>query len=206
MARSSRLSVCLAIVMRNSSKIDCARICRWFTPASDAAKVVLLGEVLKMQWRAPTPPLGVTSGSTGGLYIFEPPADGHRYASRAAPAEPELSLNGGDRRNSIRSWTAHGMGASLVKRRADATRHAAGSRHCAFRSVADVDPIIAGPNDAGVVGVAQVVVAPASHRDGKASASKVGDANASADHGTAEASKPGSTETATKRRTTEATT
>jgi hypothetical protein len=80
------------------------------------------------------------------------------------------------------------------------------SRHCAFRSVADVDPIIAGPNDAGVVGVAPVVVAPASRRDGKASASKVGDANASAGHGTAEAGKPSSTETATKRGTTEATT
>jgi hypothetical protein len=80
------------------------------------------------------------------------------------------------------------------------------SRHRAFRSVADVDPIIAGPNDAGVVGVAPVVVAPASRRDGKASASKVGDANASADHGTAEAGKPSSTETATKRGTTEATT
>jgi len=80
------------------------------------------------------------------------------------------------------------------------------SRHRAFRSVADVDPIIAGPNYAGVVGVAPVVVAPASRRDGKASASKVGDANASADHGTAEAGKPSSTETATKRGTTEATT
>src|SRR2546426_12162046 len=30
-------------------------ICRWFTPASDAAKVVLFGEVLKLRWRRPTP-------------------------------------------------------------------------------------------------------------------------------------------------------
>jgi len=60
------------------------RICGWSTPGSDAAKVVLLGEVLKMRWRGPTPPLRVTSGSTGGLYVFEPPAGGHRYTSRGA--------------------------------------------------------------------------------------------------------------------------
>jgi hypothetical protein len=29
-------------------------------------------------------------GETGGLYVFEPPAGGHRYTSRAAPAEPEV--------------------------------------------------------------------------------------------------------------------
>ncbi len=59
-------------------------VCGWSTPGSDAAKVVLLGEVLKMRWRGPTPPLRVTSGSTGGLYVFEPPAGGHRYTSRGA--------------------------------------------------------------------------------------------------------------------------
>jgi hypothetical protein len=35
-------------------------ICGWSTPGSDAAKVVLLGEVLKLRWRGPTPPLRVT--------------------------------------------------------------------------------------------------------------------------------------------------
>jgi hypothetical protein len=34
--------------------------CGWSTPGSDAAKVVLLGEVLKLLWRGPTPPLRVT--------------------------------------------------------------------------------------------------------------------------------------------------
>jgi hypothetical protein len=29
-------------------------------------------------------------GVNGGLYVFEPPAGGHRYTSRAAPAEPEV--------------------------------------------------------------------------------------------------------------------
>jgi hypothetical protein len=33
---------------------------RWSTPGSDAAKVVLLGEVFKLLWRGPTPPLRVT--------------------------------------------------------------------------------------------------------------------------------------------------
>jgi hypothetical protein len=37
-------------------------ICGWSTPGSDAAKVVLLGEVLKLRWRGPTPPLRVTLG------------------------------------------------------------------------------------------------------------------------------------------------
>jgi hypothetical protein len=32
-------------------------ICGWSTPGSDAAKVVLLGEVLKLRWRGPTLPL-----------------------------------------------------------------------------------------------------------------------------------------------------
>jgi hypothetical protein len=36
--------------------------CGWSTPGSDAAKVVLLGEVLKLRWRGPTPPLRVTLG------------------------------------------------------------------------------------------------------------------------------------------------
>jgi hypothetical protein len=36
--------------------------CGWSTPGSDAAKVVLLGEVLKLRWRGPTPPLRVTWG------------------------------------------------------------------------------------------------------------------------------------------------
>jgi hypothetical protein len=35
--------------------------CGWSTPGSDAAKVVLLGEVLKLRWRGPTPPLRVTA-------------------------------------------------------------------------------------------------------------------------------------------------
>jgi hypothetical protein len=38
------------------------RICGWSTPGSDAAKVVPLGEVLKLRWRGPTPPLRVTLG------------------------------------------------------------------------------------------------------------------------------------------------
>jgi hypothetical protein len=42
------------------------------------------GEVLSLRWRGPTPPLRVTSGSTGGLCVFEPPAGGHRYTSRGA--------------------------------------------------------------------------------------------------------------------------
>src|ERR1700746_3792345 len=48
-------------------------ICGWSTPGSDAAKVVLLGEVLKLWWRGPTPPLRVTSplcATKGGrLYL-----------------------------------------------------------------------------------------------------------------------------------------
>jgi hypothetical protein len=36
--------------------------CGWSTPGSDAAKVVPLGEVLKLRWRGPTPPLRVTLG------------------------------------------------------------------------------------------------------------------------------------------------
>jgi hypothetical protein len=32
------------------------------TPGSDAAKADLLGEVLKLPWRGPTPPLRVTLG------------------------------------------------------------------------------------------------------------------------------------------------
>src|ERR1700756_2524396 len=59
-------------------------ICGWSTPGLGAAKVVLLGEVLKLRWRGPTPPLRVTLGCTGGLYAFEPTAGGHRYTSRAA--------------------------------------------------------------------------------------------------------------------------
>src|ERR1700756_5398141 len=39
--------------------------CGWSTPGSDAAKVVLLGEVLKLRWRGPTPPLRVTLGVKG---------------------------------------------------------------------------------------------------------------------------------------------
>ena len=42
-----------------------AGICGWSTPASDAAKVVLLGEVLKLRWRGPTPPLRVTWAERG---------------------------------------------------------------------------------------------------------------------------------------------
>jgi hypothetical protein len=41
-------------------------ICGWSTPGSDAAKVVLPGEVLKRRWRGPTPPLRVTLGMKGG--------------------------------------------------------------------------------------------------------------------------------------------
>ena len=40
-------------------------ICGWSTRGSDAAKVVLLGEVLKLRWRGPTPPLRVTCGERG---------------------------------------------------------------------------------------------------------------------------------------------
>jgi hypothetical protein len=36
------------------------RICGWSRLGSDAGKVVLLGEVLKLLWRGPTPPLRVT--------------------------------------------------------------------------------------------------------------------------------------------------
>jgi hypothetical protein len=36
--------------------------CGWSTPGSDDAKVVLLGEVLKLRCRGPTPPLRVTLG------------------------------------------------------------------------------------------------------------------------------------------------
>jgi hypothetical protein len=61
------------------------RICAWSTPRSDAAKVILLGEVLKRRWRGPTPPLRVTWGERGASIVFEPPAGGHRYASRTAP-------------------------------------------------------------------------------------------------------------------------
>ena len=65
------------------------------------------------------------------------------------------------------------------------------------RSVADVDPIIAGPNNAGVI------VAPASKtqtcRDRKAPVAKAGDVDASA----AEAVKSGSAETAAQRSCTE---
>src|SRR6201997_1182584 len=47
--------------------------CGWSTPGSDAAKVVLLGEVLALRWRGPTPPLRVTLGRTGGLFPHRPP-------------------------------------------------------------------------------------------------------------------------------------
>jgi hypothetical protein len=36
--------------------------CGWSTLGSDAAKVVLPGEVLKLRWRGSTPPLRVTLG------------------------------------------------------------------------------------------------------------------------------------------------
>jgi len=49
-----------------------------------------LARCSKLRWRGPTLPLRVTLGWTGGLYVFEPPAGGHRYTSRAAPAEPEV--------------------------------------------------------------------------------------------------------------------
>jgi hypothetical protein len=47
MARSSRLSVCLAIVMRNSSKIHCARSIstQLATPRTPSAWVDPLGNV-----------------------------------------------------------------------------------------------------------------------------------------------------------------
>ena len=59
-------------------------ICGWSTPGSDAGKVVLLGDMLTLQWRGPTPPLHVTLGVNGGLYVSEPPAGGDRYTSRTA--------------------------------------------------------------------------------------------------------------------------
>src|ERR1700758_1636470 len=38
----------------------------------------------------PYPAITCHVGVNGGLYVFEPPAGGHRYTSRAAPAEPEV--------------------------------------------------------------------------------------------------------------------
>jgi hypothetical protein len=38
----------------------------------------------------PYPAVTCHVGVNGGLYVFEPPAGGHRYTSRAAPAEPEV--------------------------------------------------------------------------------------------------------------------
>jgi hypothetical protein len=54
-----------------------------------AADVVLLGEVLKLRWRGPTPPLRVTLGERGASMSSSHQRGGHRYTSRAAPAEPE---------------------------------------------------------------------------------------------------------------------
>jgi hypothetical protein len=43
-------------------------LCGRSTPGSSAGKVVLLGEVLKLRWRGPTPPLHVTLGSSAPCF------------------------------------------------------------------------------------------------------------------------------------------
>jgi hypothetical protein len=50
--RNILLTKALMMVSLSAAKTG---ICGWSTPGSDAAKVVLLGEVLKLRWRGPTP-------------------------------------------------------------------------------------------------------------------------------------------------------
>jgi hypothetical protein len=94
-------------------------ICGWSTPGSDAAKVILLGEVLKRRWRGPAPPLRVTwGGPPSPLCVNGPPkkVGASSYSSSGQALRPTILLE----RTADAQFASGDVACSAPRRGADA--------------------------------------------------------------------------------------